>query len=464
MHFEIRGANGAVVPGSSRDVVTDRGVADGSFVIPDTLAQGRYTLVARSPDNAFPPASRTFLVSNRHSVSGGEKAVGSPRHVAKTASPEDHVVLIADPGVFAAGAPLKFHVRTDKGGLPLVVAAYCRGVQVWQQHGESGIGDNLLTAPLDESIGGVIRLVVYDYSVTPPKPAAQRLVYRRPGWRLNVQATPDRKQYAPGQQVRMSLLVSDERGRPVPAVLGVSVVDDHLWKAADGRRASMPAEFFFAGDADPPADLADPDELADGALDQLLAAERGRPGETPPLMYDNIEQLRANYEKCLADYQAGRTQALNTLTVSSFLGGLGLVLLVAMLGLMRIVSGMHLWIPAVGATTCCLIIGAILMDPVRIAPARDVAVPFCCYEAPRQKVERPPGLEAAGLPHEGQSQPASQPSAASPLWNPMLVAGPDGKASFEFNLPNAPAALGVTVDAHGDGRLGSRRLEIRSAP
>ena len=125
----------------------------------------------------------------------------------------------ADPGVFPAGAPLQFHVRTDKAGLPLVAAAYCRGVQVGQQplvSGGSGAADNLVTIPLDEPIGGVIRLVVYDYSFTPPKPVAERLVYRRPGWRLNVQATPDRKQYAPGQ-AGAGVAAGDRRARPARA-------------------------------------------------------------------------------------------------------------------------------------------------------------------------------------------------------------------------------------------------------
>ena len=103
----------------------------------------------------------------------------------------------------------------------------------------------------------------------------------------------------------------------------------------------------------------------------------------PPIMFDNIEQIRANYEKSLAEYQADRTKALNTLTTVSFFGGLGLVLLVAMLGLLRIVSGMHLWVSAIGATTCCLIIGAILMDPGRLTPGHDVAVAFLSYHAPR---------------------------------------------------------------------------------
>ena len=239
----------------------------------------------------------------------------------------------------------------------------------------------------------------------------------------------------------------------MPAVLGVSVVDEALLKLAGDRRAAMPAQFLLAGDVDGPADLADaPTSWPTGRWTGCWAAQRGRPGEAPPLMCDNLEQIRSNYEKCLADYQAGRTEALNTLTLSSFFGGLGLVLLVAMLGLMRIVSGMHLWIPAIGATTCCLIIGAILMDPGRIAPAQDVAVPFRGYQAAAAKGGEDAGASSREPPHEHQNRAGvSNGSAESPFWNPLLVAGPDGKASLRFDLPNAPAAFRVTIDAHGDG-------------
>ena len=44
-----------------------------------------------------------------------------------------------------------------------------------------------MTLPLDDAVGGVIRLTVYDYSTSPPKPVAERLVYRRPAQKLNVQ-------------------------------------------------------------------------------------------------------------------------------------------------------------------------------------------------------------------------------------------------------------------------------------
>ena len=43
------------------------------------------------------------------------------------------VLLTTGTGVFAAGQPVQATVRAAKAGLPLVVAAYCRGVQVGEQ-------------------------------------------------------------------------------------------------------------------------------------------------------------------------------------------------------------------------------------------------------------------------------------------------------------------------------------------
>ena len=93
-------------------------------------------------------------------------------------------------------------------------------------------------------------------------------------------------------------------------------------------------------------------------------------------MFDNLKEIQSKYQESLDAYQADRTNALNTLTTVSFFAGLGLVLLVAMLGLLRIVSGAHLWVSAIGATGCSLIIGVILMDPARLGTDGEVAVAF----------------------------------------------------------------------------------------
>ncbi len=195
-------------------------------------------------------------------------------------STESEVVLSTGAGVFPAEKPLEFNIRSAKAGLPLVVAAYCRGVQVGEQPMVTkGVGReaNPVSIALDDAVGGVIRLTVYNYGVTPPKPVAERLVYRRPAGKLNVRARPGhgRAAYcARASKVDMSLLVTDENGKPVPAVLGVAVADDALLNLADDRTPSMPTHFLLTSEIEKPEDLEHADfYLSDGSKGKTTAAE-----------------------------------------------------------------------------------------------------------------------------------------------------------------------------------------------
>jgi hypothetical protein len=560
IRFEILDPQGAVVPNSALNTVTDHGVAGGAFAVAEGLTDGRYTLVVRSPDRSFSDRKRSFLIGGNRSQpkaapvehgrvsvtfypEGGQLAAGLENRVyfvahdslgkpvrlsgmiaaagrddgsdedialAQTtyegmgvfsftpqagrtyrlrilnpagiadepklpeATVERDVALTTGAGVFAAASPLEFNIRAAKPGLPLVVAAYCRGVQVGQQPlltKSNGTGANPVAILLDGAVAGVIRLIVYDYSATPPKPVAERLVYRRPARKLNVRAAKLSQRYAPDEKVDLSLLVSNEKGEPTPATLSVAVVDAAL---LDPRAPAMPTYFLLTNEIQKSDDMANADfylsdETRDKtpaavALDLLLGTHRPAASDVvghPPAMYDNAKQIRSNYEKTLASYQADRTKALNTLTTASFFGGLGLVVLVAMLGLMGIVSGMHLWVPAIGATTCCLIIGAILTDPGRLTTGRDAATPFASYHAPAVKAEKlaKPRSRSGSAP-AAPTLPGG--SAKTPLWTPLLITGPDGKAAIHFKLPAAKTTFRVTIDAHGDGRLGSASTEIVS--
>lgn len=346
------------------------------------------------------------------------------------------VVLTADEGVFDAGAALKFRVRWAGASRPLVTAAYAQGAQVGQQplpSAASSATGQPVQIHLDDAVVGAIRLVIFDYGATPPEPLAERIVYRRPGRKLNVQMLGAEKHYSPGESVELSLLVTDEAGQPVPAALGISAAKlpaNQIERNAGLDQEKSPAE-----------------------LDLLLGTRKWRRfGERPPLMFDNVEQINSNYEKSLADYRADRTGVLDTLTAASFFGGLALVVLVAMLGLMRIVSGIHLWVSAIGATTCCMILGAILMDPVRPSPGHGAVVPFASYRAPDPKGE---SHVAVGLPIGATSD-----SAETIYWRPLLIADQDGKATIRFDLPETSGTLSVTVDAHGDGRVGVGQATI----
>ncbi|MBN2579223.1 MAG: hypothetical protein JXB10_09550 [Pirellulales bacterium] len=355
-------------------------------------------------------------------------------------------------GVYAPDAPLEFTIRSREADLPLVVTATCRGALVGQQTvvtqgAENGI--NPVVLPLPEGVGGVIRLTVYDYgdpgknasaegSPHPnplpkgegtklgqsPKPLAERLVYRRMDRKLTVRTNDRRESYSPGDKVVLSLNVTDEKGKPVPAALGVSVVDDALLSLADDHTPNLTTHFLLTTEIEKPEDLEDADFYlsnekkngvgAETALDLLLGTQGWRrfaektlrewkkdgpdrdrlvrlaavsgPGG-PPLLYDNLGKIQKKYEKGLDNYRAQRTQWISTLMTVCFLSGLGLLLLMLMLGILRAVSGAGFWLPALGATTCCMILGLILVAPQQMAFENLHTVAFRPYQPPT-RVER----------------------------------------------------------------------------
>jgi len=351
---------------------------------------------------------------------------------------EQRVVLNTGIGVFAAGAPLEFNVRASERDVPLVVAAYCRGVPVGQQtlvtetgaNGEDGA--NTVAIPLADDVGGVIRLTVFDYSAQPPQPVAERLVYRRPAKHLKVRATGHREKYAPGEKVEMAIIVTDEKGQPVPAAVSVAVVDDALLSLADDDFPGIDTHFMLTTEVKDPQDLEDADFYlghdpeAAVALDLLLGVQGWRRfvektlreledeghekeqlvrltamgGEAhPPAMFDNLGVIRGRYEKSLTQYQSERTRAITTLITLSFFGGLALLLLVTMLGVLKVVTGVHLWVPAVAVAACCVAVGVILSkDPANREDESGRPVAFMPFElAPPVMTE----TEAGGMDDDG---------------------------------------------------------------
>jgi uncharacterized membrane protein len=243
-------------------------------------------------------------------------------------------------------------------------------------------------------------------------------------------------------------------------------------------------------------------------------------------MYDNLGRIRAEYQKRLDTYYADRTQVLYTVITISFLGVWGLLFLVFMLGLFRIIRGASFWMPVLGTIVCCVMIGALLMNPRPFAGDNNPAVPFLPYQAPAAKSAaenddhsgkksseektadktRPqPNRRsegAAALPGQGPqleqvipktNPPRGEKAISGPIvpaktehflirqyahrhvaaqagargdfaetlfWNPLLIAGADGKVPLSFDLPDSIAAFRIQADAHGAARIGSLRVEI----
>jgi hypothetical protein len=466
--------------------------------------------------------------------------------------------------VFEAGQPLTVTVLSVRPGLPLVVAAWCRGATVGQQAVVTQPSDdavrpqaaarrcrNEVTLPLASDSSGVIRVTIYDYRSTRPHPLAERLVYRRPSRRLQVRVDGLRPAYAPGEKVSLSLLVRDERAQPVAAVLGVSTVDVAMLSWAGDVAPSLNAQLLSAEDGQGPLILenstaAGAEQLAsplaldlllgtqgwrrfiEKPIDQAVTGDRGsgakdsRPTRgavlgqlEPPAVFDNLNQIRAQYEESLRRYRGQRTKALDTLTIASFFGGFGLLLLVAMMALLNILTGILIWVPALGAAIGCLVIGAVLMNPDQLRPNLGGSVAFESFNlatvgaaqpsstahepaarpaATASPPVMPPGEEKSPQPtatvlvrtspvtadagRGGPDEPSWAGRSLTPqqtqwlaqsdfprtlLWRPLLLTDRDGRTPpLEFDLPDAAATLRLRVDAYGGGRIGSAVAEIQS--
>ena len=445
-----------------KDMTTHRGIAEGKLDLPGDLPNG-YCYLNTTLDN---PGSWVGLSQQFRVRVSSRKAKNSNSAVKRVVKPvsgksdadekevESDKNIDASDTVFAPGSPLKLKVSSLDDGRPVMAVAFFKGAQIGQTRYFSAADENEyreITVPINDQIGGLVRVVFFDCGDKHPKPVAEQYVYRQPSRKLNVQFVGAAKHYKPGEKVKLNLLATDEAGRPMPAVMSVLAgkerqIDDNRISEIEAFRKSL-----YAGNYKP-------DDNIHGGLPadlDLQVADSNTPLASidPPLIFDNGEKVRVNYVNCLAEYQSKRTAFWDTLTATTFFGGLGLVVLVAMLGLMRIVSGMHLWVSAIGATVCCMILGAILSDPIE-APADGDSVAIFTSNVPQ--ADEPDNVvsfaeyETDGLHNIIETI----------YWNPLLIAGDDGKAVIEFDLPPGEATYQIDIESHGEGRVGVDRMAI----
>ncbi|WP_312076399.1 TonB-dependent receptor plug domain-containing protein [Chryseobacterium sp.] len=79
---------------------------------------------------------------------------------------------------------------------------------------------------------GICRFTVFENEI----PLAERIVFTNENKQLKVKMTPVKKNYLPREKVVVDIETLDENNKPIPANLGVSVVDDKLWTYADDKQ------------------------------------------------------------------------------------------------------------------------------------------------------------------------------------------------------------------------------------
>jgi alpha-2-macroglobulin-like protein len=134
-----------------------------------------------------------------------------------------------------------------------------------------------LTVP--RTLDGVLVATVYDNHDTP---MAERLLFRQSQHQLNVKVVADRSDYVPGDKVTLRVLTTDDKGRPVGALVGLTVTDSSVLEMIEKREQAprLPVMVLLESDVKDLSDahvyLDDANPKAPLATDLLLGTQGWR--------------------------------------------------------------------------------------------------------------------------------------------------------------------------------------------
>uniref|UniRef100_UPI002583944B hypothetical protein n=1 Tax=uncultured Chryseobacterium sp. TaxID=259322 RepID=UPI002583944B len=106
-----------------------------------------------------------------------------------------------------------------------------RGKEIYSKVIVLKSGTNSLEADEKDFPAGICRFTVLENNL----PVAERIVFTNKKNQLTIKVTPVKKQYQPREKVILNIETTDENNKPIPANLGLSVIDDKLWTYADDK-------------------------------------------------------------------------------------------------------------------------------------------------------------------------------------------------------------------------------------
>lgn len=195
---------------------------------------------------------------------------------------EDGVVLRAAAAVYEPGKPVKLEV-TAPSPRKVRVTLSKREVEIASIEKELAIADGAavlnpveLTPPADSD--GVLIATVWDGA----RPVAERLIFRKPQGAIHVVIEADKKEYVPGDAVTLKIKTTDEAGKAISSLVGITVSDDSVREMIEKREQSpaLPVMVLLEGDVKELADaevyLNASDDRAPMAVDLLLGTQGWR--------------------------------------------------------------------------------------------------------------------------------------------------------------------------------------------
>ena len=150
-------------------------------------------------------------------------------------------------------------------------------------------GMNKVSIPTKSFPFGITVFTLFDKEKVP---RCERLVFINNEKGLNISISTDKKEYQPNDKVTLQIETTDGYGDPVPAKLGLAVIDDQLISFADNKDDNILSYMFLSselkGELQEPAFYFDPKEVkAKLAMDYLMLTHGWRRFEWTEIMQES---------------------------------------------------------------------------------------------------------------------------------------------------------------------------------
>lgn len=207
-------------------------------------------------------------------------------------------VINADKEVFKKGLPVtlqvgasqkKFRVTVAKREVELASAT----VDTTGRPRATRYNLNPITLNVPAEAEGVLTVTVWDENGSP---LAERLIFREPARPLHISINTDHQSYEPGKNAKVTVKTTDADGKPVSAVVGVTVTDESVLQMIETREQApqLPVMVYLEPEV---KDLADAQVYLDQnnpkaplATDLLLGTQGWR-----HFAFVDVEQFMRNY-------------------------------------------------------------------------------------------------------------------------------------------------------------------------
>jgi len=196
---------------------------------------------------------------------------------------ESGVVISATERVYPAGEPVSLQVQSSiKGAIKVTLSKREVEVAALTVKGNQKAGRRLkaeVTLTPAASADGILVATAWDAD---GNPLSERLIYREPAQKVQVEVVADRDRYVPGGKAQLTLRTTDAEGEPISAVVGLTVTDDSVLEMIETREQAprLPVMVLLEDDVKELADAhvyldRDNPESAQ-ALDLLLGTQGWR--------------------------------------------------------------------------------------------------------------------------------------------------------------------------------------------